>query len=237
MSHFGLWSTSWLLCSGNIQLCLIKPIIKTTATTAKAVATTTTTTTTTANPYLAQKINTPPTTNHLFESHWCPCRRTYSMAISRMPACSFSALHLKPCSRTGEQHSPNPPPPPPHTHTHTHTLTMRKYCKPVHVSLQSSELLDTWRRLQLKWIRSLVWMAVWQITSWKLQMRWASSSTEELSPDPEICETFSINYKFPLQLHHKYNITQYEELDFSWLTQMKDDCTTKFSLHHLYIYL
>ena len=34
------------------------------------------------------------------------------------------------------------------------------------------------------------------------------------------------NFKFPLQPHQKYSITQYEELDFSQLTQMKDDYTT-----------
>ena len=31
-----------------------------------------------------------------------------------------------------------------------------------------------------------------------------------------------INVKFPLQLHQKYYITQYGELGFSLLTQMKD---------------
>ena len=35
-----------------------------------------------------------------------------------------------------------------------------------------------------------------------------------------------INLKFPLQPHQKYNITQYGELGFSKLTQMKDDYTT-----------
>ena len=35
-----------------------------------------------------------------------------------------------------------------------------------------------------------------------------------------------INFKFPLQLHQKYNITQYEELDFPSLALMKDDYTT-----------
>ena len=34
------------------------------------------------------------------------------------------------------------------------------------------------------------------------------------------------NFKFPLQPHQKYHITQYEELGFSSLTQMKDDHTT-----------
>ena len=33
-------------------------------------------------------------------------------------------------------------------------------------------------------------------------------------------------YKFPLQPHQKYNVTQYEELGLSYLTQMKDDYTT-----------
>ena len=35
-----------------------------------------------------------------------------------------------------------------------------------------------------------------------------------------------INFKFPLQPHQKYNITQYGELGFSWLPQMTDDHTT-----------
>ena len=35
-----------------------------------------------------------------------------------------------------------------------------------------------------------------------------------------------INFKFLLQPHQKYCITQYEELGFSSLSQMKDDCTT-----------
>ena len=35
-----------------------------------------------------------------------------------------------------------------------------------------------------------------------------------------------INVKIPLQPHKKYDITQYGELDFSWLTQMKSDYTT-----------
>ena len=35
-----------------------------------------------------------------------------------------------------------------------------------------------------------------------------------------------INFKFPLYPHQKYFITQYEEVDFSYLTQMKDDHTT-----------
>ena len=37
-----------------------------------------------------------------------------------------------------------------------------------------------------------------------------------------------INFQIPLQPHHKYNIL---ELGFSYLTQMKDDCTT--NSHHL----
>ena len=45
-----------------------------------------------------------------------------------------------------------------------------------------------------------------------------------------------INVKFPLQPHQKYYITQYEELGFSYLTQMENDYTTKFSLPHLYTY-
>ena len=43
-------------------------------------------------------------------------------------------------------------------------------------------------------------------------------------------ETFSLlrvtNFNFPLQPQQKYYITQYEELGFSSLTQMKDECTT-----------
>ena len=35
-----------------------------------------------------------------------------------------------------------------------------------------------------------------------------------------------IDVKIPLQPHQKYNITQYGELDFSQLTQMKSDYTT-----------
>ena len=42
-----------------------------------------------------------------------------------------------------------------------------------------------------------------------------------------------INVKFPLQSHQKYYITQYEELGFSLLTQMKSEHTAKFSLPHL----
>ena len=40
-----------------------------------------------------------------------------------------------------------------------------------------------------------------------------------------------INFKFPLQPHKKYHITQYEELGFSSLTQMKYDYTTN---SHIY---
>ena len=40
-----------------------------------------------------------------------------------------------------------------------------------------------------------------------------------------------INIKFPLQPHLKYDITQYEELVFSLLTQMKDDYAN--SSHYL----
>ena len=35
-----------------------------------------------------------------------------------------------------------------------------------------------------------------------------------------------VNYKLPLQPHQTYYTTQYEELGFSQLTQMKDDYTT-----------
>ena len=35
-----------------------------------------------------------------------------------------------------------------------------------------------------------------------------------------------INIKFPLQPHQKYYITQYGQLGYSYLTQMKDDYTT-----------
>ena len=35
-----------------------------------------------------------------------------------------------------------------------------------------------------------------------------------------------INFKLPLQPHQKYNIPQYGELGFSYLTQMKDEYTT-----------
>ena len=41
----------------------------------------------------------------------------------------------------------------------------------------------------------------------------------------------TINFKFLLWLHQKYYITQYEELGFSYLTQMTDDRTTN-SHHH-----
>ena len=45
-----------------------------------------------------------------------------------------------------------------------------------------------------------------------------------------------ISFKFPLQPQQKYYITQYEELGFSLLTQMTDDCTTNY--HYLtYIFL
>ena len=46
-----------------------------------------------------------------------------------------------------------------------------------------------------------------------------------------------INFKFPLQLHQKNYIPQYEELEFSWLTQMENDYTINSSPHHLCIYL
>ena len=46
-----------------------------------------------------------------------------------------------------------------------------------------------------------------------------------------------INFKFLVQPHQKYHITQFEELGFSQLTRMKNDCTNKFSLHHLCISL
>ena len=36
-----------------------------------------------------------------------------------------------------------------------------------------------------------------------------------------------INVKFPLQPHRKHCITQYEELGFSYPTQMKHDYTSK----------
>ena len=42
---------------------------------------------------------------------------------------------------------------------------------------------------------------------------------------------------FLLQPHQKYHITQYEELGFSSLTQMKDDDTTKFSHYLTYTFL
>ena len=44
-----------------------------------------------------------------------------------------------------------------------------------------------------------------------------------------------INFKFLLQPHQKYHITQYEDLGFSYLNQMKDDYTTNLSLPLLYI--
>ena len=37
-----------------------------------------------------------------------------------------------------------------------------------------------------------------------------------------------INFKSLLLSYQKYNVTQYEELGFSKLTQMKDDYTIKF---------
>ena len=43
-----------------------------------------------------------------------------------------------------------------------------------------------------------------------------------------------IDSKFPLQPRHKYYITQYEELELSLLTQMKDDYTTNSHWSHLY---
>ena len=51
-----------------------------------------------------------------------------------------------------------------------------------------------------------------------------------LSRLPEV-----INFKFPLQPHQKYYITQYEECDFSKLTQMNDDHTT--NSHYLILYI
>ena len=52
-------------------------------------------------------------------------------------------------------------------------------------------------------------------------LRAAVSHNIELDPF-----TRAINFKFLLRPHQKYYITQYEELDLSWLTQMKNDCTT-----------
>ena len=46
-----------------------------------------------------------------------------------------------------------------------------------------------------------------------------------------------INYKFLLQPHQQYYITQYGEPGSSHLTQVENDSATKFSLPHLYIYL
>ena len=46
-----------------------------------------------------------------------------------------------------------------------------------------------------------------------------------------------IIFKLPLQPHQNYNVTRYEELGFSQLTQMKDDYYYHFSLTHLYISL
>ena len=45
-----------------------------------------------------------------------------------------------------------------------------------------------------------------------------------------------INVKFPLHNHQIYNIIQYEELGFSFLTQMKDDYTTN-SRYFTYTFL
>ena len=45
-----------------------------------------------------------------------------------------------------------------------------------------------------------------------------------------------INFNFPVQPHQKYYITQYEELGFSWLTQMQDDYTINSpNLSHTYL--
>ena len=43
-----------------------------------------------------------------------------------------------------------------------------------------------------------------------------------------------MNLKFPLQPHQKYYITQYGELGFSSLTQMKDDYTTNLTYTYLF---
>ena len=43
----------------------------------------------------------------------------------------------------------------------------------------------------------------------------------------------SDQFKFPLQPHQEYYITQYEEIGFSLLTRMKDDYYFQFSLLHL----
>ena len=42
---------------------------------------------------------------------------------------------------------------------------------------------------------------------------------------PSIISLLSVNFKFPLHPHQKYYITQYEELGFSWLTQMRGHYT------------
>ena len=46
-----------------------------------------------------------------------------------------------------------------------------------------------------------------------------------------------INLQFPLQPHQKCNISQYGELVFSYLTQMKDDYTTNSHyLTHIFLF-
>ena len=47
-----------------------------------------------------------------------------------------------------------------------------------------------------------------------------------------------INVKFSPQPHQKYDITQYGELGFSQLTQMKDYyATNSFTLPHIHVFI
>ena len=66
----------------------------------------------------------------------------------------------------------------------------------------------------------------------------ARASVAHSTPVKTLAFTFPtrmINFKFLLQTHQKYYITQYGELGFVSLTQMKDDCTT--NSHYIQLFL
>ena len=72
----------------------------------------------------------------------------------------------------------------------------------------------------------------WRLRTRNLVSQFTSFSRNLIGPTSLILSLSRvINVKFPLQPHQKYNITQYGQL-----TQMKDNYTYQFSLHHLYIF-
>ena len=57
--------------------------------------------------------------------------------------------------------------------------------------------------------------------------------SESVNPFTPKSDQFQVS---PAELHQKHYITQYEDLGFSWLTQMKDDCTAN-SHYHAYTFI